>query len=145
MSRQSTPSDAEIIDLLNAGRPACVRTLGGRVIEGDRSARSLTMDFEVDETVCHSSPPVVQGGFIAGMVDTTMAHTMLFLTRLTASVPTLELKVSYLRPVRPGALRSSAQVLHLGRSVAFLEAHLSDLEGELLAKASSTIRIRRGT
>ena len=78
------------------------------------------------------------------MVDSAMAHTVMFMTRLGSGAPTLELKVSYLRPVRPGTLRTSGQVLHLGRSVAFLEAHLYDLDGELLAKASSTMRIRSG-
>jgi uncharacterized protein (TIGR00369 family) len=84
----------------------------------------------------------VQGGFIAGMIDTTMAHAVLFMTRLSMGAPTLELKVSYLRPVRPGALRTHGQVIRMGRSIAFMEGSLHDCDGELLAKASSTIRVQ---
>ena len=141
MNRPTQPSDAELIDLLNAGRPPCVEMLGGRVNEADRPAGTLTMDFVIDERFCHSSPPVVQGGFTAGMIDATLAHTIMFMTHLAAGAPTLELKVSYLRPVRPGALRARGQVIRMGRSVAFMEGQLFDCDGELLAKASSTLRI----
>jgi uncharacterized protein (TIGR00369 family) len=56
-------------------------------------------------------------------------------------VPTLELKVSFLRPGRVGKLVCDARVVHMARSVAFLEAALTDDEGNLIATSTATARV----
>jgi uncharacterized protein (TIGR00369 family) len=57
---------------------------------------------------------------------------------LTAAAPTLELKVSFLRPARPGPLRGIGRVLRWGKTIAFTEGELYDPEGLLIAKATAT-------
>ena len=55
--------------------------------------------------------------------------------------PTLELKVSFLRPAKLGPLVGRGRVAHKTRSVAFLEGELLNLAGEVVATASATARI----
>jgi uncharacterized protein (TIGR00369 family) len=56
-------------------------------------------------------------------------------------VPTLELKVSFLAPARPGRFVAEGQVLRKGKNVAFAEGRLFDGADELVATASATMRI----
>jgi uncharacterized protein (TIGR00369 family) len=50
-----------------------------------------------------------------------------------------EMKISFLRPVRPGTtLTCVSRVVSGGKRVAFVEADLTDGEGRLVARASST-------
>jgi uncharacterized protein (TIGR00369 family) len=83
----------------------------------------------------------VQGGFITAMLDETMGPAALSELGPGFTVPTLELKVSFLRPVLPGVVVSDARVIHRGKSVVFTEATLTGEDGKLLAKASGTARI----
>ena len=85
----------------------------------------------------------VQGGFVAAILDD--AFSVAILSRLGAdhAAPTMEMKVSYFKPVRPGLLRCIGRVLQQGRSVAFVESELRDADGVLLAKASATTAIRK--
>ena len=55
--------------------------------------------------------------------------------------PTLELKVSFIRPVRQGVITGTGRVVHRGGSVAFLEGQLHDSENQLVATATATARI----
>ncbi len=84
---------------------------------------------------------VVQGGFITAMLDESMGPAALSAIGPGFMVPTLELKVSFLRPVRPGRLVAEARVVHRGRSVVFLESALFDEQNERLATATATARI----
>lgn len=50
----------------------------------------------------------------------------------------IDLNASFIQPVKPGALTCHGRVIMRGRSVAFLEAELFDVEGKLLARATSS-------
>ncbi len=45
--------------------------------------------------------------------------------------PTLELKVSFLRPAAPGRMVGTGRVVHRGGSIAFLAGELKDHEGNV--------------
>jgi uncharacterized protein (TIGR00369 family) len=57
--------------------------------------------------------------------------------------PTLELKISFIRPAKPGTLFGTGWVVHRGGSVAFLQGELQNSEGDLLATATATARLIR--
>jgi len=54
---------------------------------------------------------------------------------------TLELKVSYFSPTRPGIVIAEGWIERRGRTTCFGEGRLTDQAGQILAKASSTIRL----
>jgi molybdopterin converting factor subunit 1 len=84
---------------------------------------------------------LVQGGFVTAMLDETMGTAAMAQLGAGRTVPTLELKVSFLRPTRPGRLVCDGRVVQMGKSVAFLEARLEDDEGNLVATATATARV----
>jgi uncharacterized protein (TIGR00369 family) len=100
------------------------------------------LSYSLDESFCHSGD-IVQGGYIAGMLDAAMAHVTLMNLRSYVVVATLELKVNYLDIVRPGRLTAHARVVRLGKSIGFCDAELKNADGDLLATATSTARVIR--
>ena len=114
-------------------------TLGqNRVVsmEGGRA----TIAYDAGMHMCHSGG-VVQGGFISGWIDAAMAHAAISLTGRETSPMSLEMKVSYFAPVRPGRVIAEGWVERMGKSTCFAEGLLKDDKGTVLAKASSTIRL----
>ncbi|MEX0800404.1 MAG: PaaI family thioesterase [Dehalococcoidia bacterium] len=83
----------------------------------------------------------VQGGFLAAMLDDTMGPALFTLLPADALAPTLELKVSFLRPAQAGPLVGEGWVVHRTRSVAFLEGALSTEDADVVATATATARI----
>ncbi len=89
--------------------------------------------------MCHSGG-VVQGGFVCGWIDAAMAHAAM--TEAMDMTPmSLELKVSFFAPARPGLVIAEGWIERQGRSTAFAEGRLLNAAGEVLAKATSTIRM----
>ena len=84
---------------------------------------------------------IVQGGFLTAMLDDTMGPAAIAQLGPGYFTPTLELKVSFLRPARPGRLVCDGRVVHMGKSVAFLEGSLADDEGSVIATATATARV----
>ena len=131
----------EIMKQVNANQPPCVDTLGkGRMIDLDTSEQSVTMEFTSADEHCHSGN-IVQGGFVAGMLDNAMSVAVLLAGEQLFSPATLELKVTYLKPASQGINIAKGWIVRMGKSIVFLEAELHNGQGELIAKASSTARL----
>lgn len=130
----------DFIDRLNADAPPSIKTLGGKIAAFDSESGILEFHFMAAEPHTHSGD-VVQGGFVAGMLDAAMAHVVFGVLQRIVILATLEIKVSYLDIARPGKLIAFGRVLRLGKSIGFLEAELFDANGTLLAKGTSTVRI----
>jgi molybdopterin converting factor subunit 1 len=118
--------------------PAYAELLGIRPLHAEPGR----VQFEFRATEQFLNPAgVVQGGFLTTMLDETMGPAALSALGPGFMVPTLELKVNFLRPARPGRLVADARVVHQGRSVVFLESSLRDENGALIATATATARI----
>jgi molybdopterin converting factor subunit 1 len=100
----------------------------------------VRMEYQATDTFLNPAG-VVQGGFLTVMLDETMGPAALSALGPGHGAPTLELKVSFLRPGRVGKLVCDARVVHLARSVAFLEASLTDDDGNLIATSTATARV----
>jgi len=83
----------------------------------------------------------IQGGFLAAMLDDAMGPALFTTLRADQFAPTIEMKVSFLRPARPGPLIAEGRVVHRTRSLAFLEGTLATEDGDLIATATATARI----
>ena len=101
----------------------------------------VRMEFTASEQFLNPAG-VVQGGFITAMLDDTMGPAAVAQLGPGHFAPTLELKVSFLRPVGARAAScADGRVVHMGKSVAFLEGSLADEEGNLVATATATARV----
>lgn len=140
-SRDDPPrvSDEAMLARFNASkkRPPCTETVGMRVTHVDQA--KMTARFEFDAAPAFTNPTgAIQGGFIAAMLDEAMSSTAIIASNVTMNAPTLEMKVSFLRPLFVGKASAEARILKWGRSTCFIEAELYDPQGQLVAKASAT-------
>lgn len=110
------------------------------VAEVDGASGRAVVKYRASLRMCHSGG-VVQGGFVAGWLDAAMAHAAMALNGFEMAPMSLEMKVSYFTPVGPGLVTAEGWVERQGRSTCFGEARLTNDAGEVLAKASSTMRL----
>jgi len=109
-----------------------------KVCQGER-----TVDFcYVGNEEWTNPMGTVQGGFMAAMLDDAMSVTGVVGANFTKVMPTLEFKVSFLRPAPPGAFRVIGRWVRLGKSIGFMEAELFDAADNLVAKSSGTVTPR---
>lgn len=99
-----------------------------------------TLAFEAGMHMCHSGG-VVQGGFVTGWLDAAMAHAFFSLGQPGLVPMSLEIKVSFFAPARPGLLMAEGWIERQGKSTCFAEAQLKDQAGNVIAKATSTMRL----
>lgn len=118
--------------------PDLSRTLGLIRIHAMDPAGRARIEYEAGRHLCHSGG-VVQGGFVTGWIDAAMAHAAIAMAGPDVVPMSLELKVSFFAPVRPGTVFAEGWVERRGRSTCFFEGSLSDASGKVLAKASSTV------
>ena len=83
----------------------------------------------------------IQGGFLAAMLDDAMGPALFTTLPAEDFAPTIEMKVNFLRPARPGPLIAEGRVVHQTRSLAFLEGALATEDGDLIATATATARV----
>ena len=116
------------------------RTLGLiEVIELDPAGRAR-IAYAAGAHMCHSGG-VVQGGFVTGWIDAAMAHAAIAMGGGEVVPMSLELKVSFFAPARPGTVIAEAWVERRGKRTCFFEGRLLDEAGMVLAKASSTLML----
>ncbi|MDB5475038.1 MAG: PaaI family thioesterase [Phenylobacterium sp.] len=116
-----------------------VQTTLGQVRIVSSEAGRAVIEYEVAPQMCHSGG-VAQGGFVCGWIDAAMAHaSMSLMPEMTPM--SLELKVSYFAPARPGRVTAEGWIERRGRATCFAEGRLLGPDGKVLAKASSTIRL----
>jgi uncharacterized protein (TIGR00369 family) len=124
--------------MTDAVAPTLQATLGQVRIVSLEAGRAV-IEYQVGPQMCHSGG-VAQGGFVCGWIDAAMAHASLSLTPEMTPM-SLELKVSYFAPARPGLVVAEGWIERRGRATSFAEGRLLDAAGQVLAKASSTIRL----
>ncbi len=108
-----------------------------RIVEMSAEGRA-TLEYHAREEMCHSGG-VVQGGFISGWIDAAMAHAAIARNGPDVTPMSLELKVSFFAPARPGPVIAEGWVERHGKRTSFYEGHLKGPDGTVLAKATSTI------
>jgi uncharacterized protein (TIGR00369 family) len=123
-----------------APMPPAAATLGWELIDVDVERGTLEAAFNATDAFTNPMGNV-QGGFLAAMLDDTLGPALVATLAPGQFAPTLELKVSFLRPTRPGRLIGRGRVVHRGGSIAFLEGSLTDAGGATVATATATARI----
>jgi uncharacterized protein (TIGR00369 family) len=105
-------------------------------MEGGRAR----LEYRAGLHMCHSGG-VVQGGFVCGWIDAAMAHAVMSAAGMDVTPMSLELKVSFFAPARPGLVIAEGWIEKQGKSTCFVEGRLLDVSGAVLAKGNSTIRL----
>jgi uncharacterized protein (TIGR00369 family) len=83
----------------------------------------------------------VHGGLVSALADAAMGIAFGRTLLPSEDFSTIEMKVSFIRPVREGVLTATATVVQRGLRIGFVECKISDQRGKLVATGSSTCTI----
>ena len=117
--------------------PKFLTILGAHNVAFDETKETMTMHFDIGEELTHSDGAFVQGGFITAMLDTSMAHLLIFKTNGEYNPLTLNINVNFIAPGTPGKFIASASIDKMGKSISFTSAQLHQ-DGKLVATATAT-------
>lgn len=96
---------------------------------------------QLDVAAQHLNPHgVVHGAVLVALADTTMGSALYTQLERGQSCATIEIKTSFMGAVREGRIEAEAEVVRLGRSVAFLECRLR-AAGQLVGTASASFAV----
>ena len=123
--------------------PPSAETLGFRLLEIDPELGTIRVEFDARPEFVNPMG-AIQGGFLAAMLDDTLGPALVATLPDGSFAPTLELKVSFVRPAGVGKLIGVGRVVSRGGTIAFLAGELLTEGGDLVATASATARIVQG-
>ncbi|MGW2161044.1 PaaI family thioesterase [Nonomuraea sp. NPDC001699] len=121
--------------------PPAAALLGWELVEVDPEAGTIEVAFQAGERFANPVG-VVQGGFLAAMLDDTMGPALVATLPADQFALTLDLQVQFLRPARPGRLVGRGRVVRRGKDVCFLAGELLDPDGRTVATATATAMVR---
>src|SRR5688572_20715464 len=98
---------------------------------------TATMAFTIREKLMQGQGRV-HGGAIASLIDSATAFAILSLLKPDERVTTVDLTISYLRPVTAGRVRAVAKVVRSGRRLFVVSAEVFTDDGNLASTALST-------
>lgn len=122
--------------------PTAAITLGWSLVDADIERGEVEVSFEATEDFLNPAG-TVQGGFLTAMLDDTMGPALAATLDDGQYGTTIDLKVSFLRPAKPGRLTGRGRIVHRGGTIAFLAGELLDESGQVVAVGSATTRILR--
>ena len=95
--------------------------------------------IELEAGTRHHNPMgTVHGGVLCDIADAAMGIAYSSTLGEGETFTTVELKVNFLKQVREGKLRAEGHVVNGGRTLGLVECDVTDEEGRLVARASST-------
>jgi len=110
----------------------------GLVFESVEEGKSLCI-IDINENLFNPQN-VVHGGVLYSMADTGMGGALYPLLKDDEYCATIEIKISYFKPVLEGSLQCLTTLINKGKSVASLESVITN-DGFMVAKASGSYAI----
>jgi uncharacterized protein (TIGR00369 family) len=102
------------------------KALGFTVLSSGDSRAAVSLPYR-DDLVGDPDTGVIAGGVVTTLLDHTCGAAVFAALRAPTSIATLDLRIDYMRPARPGlAVVAEAHCYKLGRSVAFVRATAHD-------------------
>lgn len=127
-----------------AGRvppPPAAEVLGWELTEVDPELGTIEVAFQAGDQFLNPAG-VIQGGFLAAMLDETLGPALAATLAENQFAPTLDLHVQFLRPARPGRLLGRGRIVKRRHEVCFLAGELTGPDGRPVAAATATSRIQ---
>lgn len=120
--------------------PPSAKLLGWRLLDSRPWDGWLKVGFDGKAEFCNPAG-FIQGGILSAMLDDTMGPAVFVTSDGRFYTTTISLTVNFIAPARPGPLVAEAQVIQIGKTVAFMEGKLIADDGTVLATASTTARL----
>jgi uncharacterized protein (TIGR00369 family) len=118
--------------------PPFLKILGFKCASIAEDHTSFTCIFLPSTELTHSNGTIVQGGFVASMLDATMAQFMIVMSQGQRMPLTLDMNITYLLPCVPNQdIEVISTIIKNGRSIVFTEAKLYQ-SNKLIALSSAS-------
>jgi uncharacterized protein (TIGR00369 family) len=129
-----------ILDVVNGKvpPPGIARLLGMRITEFCNGC--TTIEIDVDERL-YNPMGSLHGGIYCDLADAAMGLSFFTTLAEDESYTTIDLQMTFLRPVRTGKLIAHSQIIKRGKRLGYMECELKDEKDELVGKATSTCMI----
>jgi uncharacterized protein (TIGR00369 family) len=115
--------------------PPIAQLLGVRVI----SVLPGESQLELEAGPRHANPMgTLHGGVLCDLADLAMGAAYASTLEGGETFTTLELKINFLRPVWREKLFAVGKIVNRGRTAGMVECHITDSQGRLVAKSTST-------
>jgi uncharacterized protein (TIGR00369 family) len=141
---ESVPNGMELLQRMLRGEvppPPVARLIGLQLLEADRDHTLFRL--EVDER--HTNPMgTLHGGILCDLADAAMGCAMATTLEAGQSYTTLELAITFLKPVWKATLTARGRMVKRTRRVGLAECDVLDEKGSLVARAKSTCLILEG-
>ncbi|MGH9745394.1 MAG: PaaI family thioesterase [Candidatus Acidiferrales bacterium] len=100
---------------------------------------------EMESSDTHANPMgTLHGGILCDIADAAMGIAFASTLEDGESFTTLELKINFLRPVWKDKLKAIGKIVRRGKTIGMVECDITNSEGALVARASSTCMALRG-
>jgi uncharacterized protein (TIGR00369 family) len=106
------------------------RLLGLQMVRAEDGVVEMRLPWR-DELGRADDSDWYHGGVISALID--IAGDYAIASKLGRGVPTIDLRVDYLRPARRGELRALARAVKVGRTVGVADVELRDANGAVVA------------
>ncbi len=120
--------------------PPSAQLLGWHMLDARPSEGWLKVGFDGKREFCNPAG-FVQGGILTAMLDDTMGPAVMIMTDGKFYTTTISLNVNFMASAKPGPLIAEAEVIQLGKTIAFMEGKLTAEDGTLIATATTTARL----
>ena len=115
--------------------------IGFKIIEAGDGRAVVTLEAGPQ----HANPMgTLHGGILCDVADAAMGVAFNSTLASTESFTTVELKINFFRPVWTAQLRAEGKVVRRGSLMGYIECEITDEQGRLVAKSSSTCMVLKG-
>jgi len=121
--------------------PPYQRFLGLKAVGLDTEAGTVTLALPFKRELCRSSKePEIHGGVTAALID--IAGDYALAIALDDGVPTIDLRVDYLRMAVETDLTAKAKAVKKGRTLSVVDVEVTDERGRLIAIGRATYYVK---
>jgi uncharacterized protein (TIGR00369 family) len=114
------------------------RFLGLKMVRQEEGLVEIHLPFR-EEFLREDGSDWLHGGVVSALIDITGDYAIT--TKSSGNVPTIDLRVDYLRPARKGDLVAIGRTVKVGRTVGVADIEIRSAGGELLAVGRGTYAI----
>lgn len=118
-----------------------MRFLGLEVVRAEKGLVEIRLPFR-EEFIRQDGSDWLHGGVVSALADIVGDYAVV--TETNQGVPTIDMRVDYLRPARRGDLIGIGKTLRVGRTVSVADVEIRDASGTLVAVGRACYASPRG-
>ena len=116
------------------------RFLGVEMVRSEDGLVEIRLPFR-DEFLRQDGSDWLHGGVISSLID--LAGDYAITTKASGNIPTIDLRIDFLRPARKGDLVAIGRTVKVGRTIGVADVEARDSSGALIAVGRGTYAVQK--